>query len=88
MVLRTGFSRSIFSLLAHFFAASICVVWWWKALSYRAFSWQYIGLFFVGFASAVLAHTFFNFLIEANSLLGVVVFSAVAYVMTTKWMQS
>lgn len=77
--------RLLFALLAHFFAASICVVWWWKALSYRVFSFRYSVFFFLGFILSVLVHTLFNFLITQNFLLGIILFSFVAYVFVTQW---
>ncbi len=80
--------RLLFALLAHFFAASICVVWWWKALSYKVFSFRYSVLFFLGFILSVLAHTLFNFLITENFLLGIILFSIVAYIFVTRWILS
>lgn len=81
-----GFSRSIFSLLAHLLSASICVLFWWKALSYGVFSLRYSIIFILGFIGAVTAHALFNTLIQSNNLLGVILFGGVSYIAWTKWM--
>ncbi len=61
--------RSIFTLIAHIFAASICAYYWWRALSYQLFSRRYIAFFLLGFLLASGAHTLYNLLLESNSLL-------------------
>ena len=87
-IIQVGCMRLLFALLAHFFAASICVVWWWKALSYGVFSYKYSLFFFIGFILSVLAHTLFNFLIIENLFLGILLFSLIAYIFITRWMLS
>lgn len=82
----TGITRSIFSLLSHLFAASICVMMWWKALSYGVFSFRYILTFLIGFLLASFAHLFFNELVASWNMIFVVIFSLVAYFSFTQWL--
>lgn len=87
-LLAIGISRSIFSLLAHLLSASICILFWWKALSYGVFSIRYSITFVFGCIIAIASHALFNFLIQSNNLLGVILFGIVSYIAWTKWMVS
>lgn len=82
----TGITRSIFSLLSHLFAASICVMMWWKALSYGVFSFRYVMIFLSGFLLASFAHLFFNELVASGNMIFVIIFSLIAYFSFTQWL--
>lgn len=86
VIFQIGSTRILFALLAHSFAASICVVWWWKALSYRIFSLKYSLFFLLWFLLATLAHTLFNIFLAQNFFWGILLFSIVAYMFITRWM--
>lgn len=79
--LGTWIWRSFFTLIAHVFTAIICAHWWWKALSYPLFSARYIGTFLIGFLLAGGLHTLYNVLLEQGSLLGLIVYAVVGYVL-------
>ncbi len=79
-------SRILFALLAHFFAAGICVCFWWKALSYKVFGWKYSFFFLFWFLLAISAHTLFDLFVQKNSFTGILLFTIVAYCFTTRWM--
>ncbi len=81
-----GVSRSCFSLLAHLFSASICVMFWWKALSYRIFSPKYCLTFILGFILACMAHVGFNLLVIANLYWGIILYAVIAYGVFTQWL--
>lgn len=85
-ILSTGFTRSVFSLLAHLFAASICAMVWWKALSYKVFSMRYSLTFIGWFILASLAHFLFNTLANYNLQIGIMIYVIVAYVAFTQWL--
>ena len=82
----TGISRSFFSLLAHVFSSSICVMLWWKALSYGVFSWRYIALFFSWFLLASISHIVFNTLVTETGYIWIIWYSIVAYIAFTQWL--
>lgn len=88
IIFQIGISRILFALLAHFFAASICVFFWWKALSYKVFWWKYSFYFLLGFLLAISVHTLFDLLVQKNSFVGILIFTIVAYMFTTRWMIS
>ena len=83
-VLMTGVYRVFFALPLHVFAASICVLCWWKALSYGVFSWRYILLFITGYIGAALVHSLYNYLIDIRSFTFLLVFAALAYMVFTQ----
>lgn len=82
----TGVSRSLFGLLAHLFSASICVMFWWKALSYGVFSLKYILIFLTGFILASISHITFNLLVSIAPLWSVLVYAFIAYFAFTQWL--
>lgn len=61
--------RSIFSFSAHLLAVNICTFCWWKALSYKIFSFKYFLFFLIGFILAVLSHAVFNYCLSKNFLI-------------------
>jgi protease PrsW len=81
----TGMSRLLFSLPLHVFAASVCVMMWWKALSYRFFSWQYIGYFSLGYIIATLIHGAYNTFLASGYIAPVIVLVALGYIAFTQW---
>jgi RsiW-degrading membrane proteinase PrsW (M82 family) len=81
----TGLYRLFFALPLHVFAASVCVIFWWKALSYAIFSWKYIVLFLIGFISAILIHSFYNFLIDKEQIILLILLSSAGYMSFTQW---
>lgn len=85
-ILYLGFMRITFAFLAHFLAASICVVTWWKALSYAVFSWKYIGLFFFGYIAAITSHALFNLMLDRGFFTGIIIFSIISYIACTQWL--
>ena len=87
-VMITGVSRIFFALPLHVFAASICVIFWWKALSYRFFSWRYIFFFSSWFIIAIMIHSLYNLLIEKNSFLLLIIFVGIGYMTFTQWILS
>lgn len=87
-ILYLGFMRIFFAFLAHFFAASICVVTWWKALSYGFFSWKYITLFFMGYILSVASHAIFNLMLDKWYFTGIIIFAIVSYIACTQWLVS
>ncbi len=84
-VMITGIYRVFFALPLHVFAASICVMFWWKALSYDFFSWRYIVFFLSGFISATIIHSIYNLLIEKNSFILLIIFVGIGYMAFTQW---
>ncbi len=87
-VITTGIYRILFALPLHIFAASICVIFWWKALSYRFFSWRYVVFFVSGFIIATMIHSLYNLLIERNSFLLLSIFAGIGYMAFTQWILS
>lgn len=85
-VIWTGITRSIFSLSLHVFAASICIVFWWRALSYWVFSWQYSALFLIGFILATTVHGIFNIAIQEWYTFVVIILAILSYVFFTQWL--
>jgi hypothetical protein len=71
--------RSIFTLIAHVFAASVCAYFWWKALSYELFSVRYIATFLLGFALAIAAHTLYNIFSVSGSFLLLAIYVILGY---------
>ena len=82
----TGMSRSFFSLLAHLLSASICVMFWWKALSYGVFSLKYSAIFLGGFILSSIAHALFNSLVDHAPYWTVILYAVVAYITFTQWL--
>jgi hypothetical protein len=74
-------SRSFFTLIAHVFTALICAHYWWRALSYPLFSARYIMTFLIGFALAGGLHTLYNYLLSQGSILGLIIYAIVGYVL-------
>lgn len=85
-VIWAGITRSIFSLSLHVFAASICIVFWWRALSYWVFSWQYSILFLAGFALATTVHGIFNIAIQQWYTVVVIILAILSYIFFTQWL--
>lgn len=85
-IFSTGITRSVFSLLAHLFAASICIIFWWKALSYGVFSWKYIFFFVSGFLLASIVHTLYNTMISLYGILPGAIVAVIAYIFFTQWL--
>ena len=81
-----GMTRSTLSLLAHLLSVSIGIIFWWKALSYGVFSLRYSVFCMVGFFGATLSHALFNILIQSGSVIGVMIFGIVSYILWTRWM--
>lgn len=79
-------SRILFSLTIHVFAASICVMMWWKALTYSFFSYKYILFFVLWYASATLIHGLYNLLLDRNYIIPIIVLTGVGYFSITQWM--
>ena len=84
-VLTTAIYRLLFALPLHIFAASICVVFWWRALSYGFLSWRYILLFASWFILAILVHSLYNLLIERQSIISLVTLVTFGYIAFTQW---
>ncbi|GAB0174527.1 MAG: hypothetical protein HHAS10_04060 [Candidatus Altimarinota bacterium] len=80
-----GISRILFSLTLHVFAASICVMMWWKALSYKFMSFEYILLFLAGYITAILIHGTFNIFLERSYVLPLVLLTGFGYFSFTQW---
>ena len=85
-VFTTGIYRLLFALPLHVFAASICVVFWWRALSYGWLSWRYISLFLLGFIIAIVMHSFYNLLIERGDIIPLIALLALWYIACTQWL--
>lgn len=81
----TGLYRLFFALPLHVFAASICVMLWWRALSYRLFSLRYILYFISGFIIATLVHTLYNHLIDGGYFFPLIILTGVGYMAFTQW---
>lgn len=73
--------RSFFTLIAHVFTTLICAHYWWRALSYPLFSARYIMTFLTGFALAGGLHTLYNYLLSEGSILGLIIYAIVGYVL-------
>ncbi len=84
-VMMTGVYRLFFALPLHVFAASICVMFWWKALSYKFLSVQYVFLFTCGFLIATIIHTLYNFLISKSSIFFLLLIVGIGYLAFTQW---
>lgn len=85
-VFLTGISRILFSLTIHVFAAAICVMMWWKALSYKFFSAKYILFFLLGYIGATLVHGTFNVLLDRSYIVPLFVLTGVWYFSFTQWL--
>lgn len=84
-ILFIGVSRILFSLTLHVFAASICVMMWWKALSYKLFSPEYIALFLSWYLCAILIHGVFNIFLERSYILPLILLTGFWYFSFTQW---
>ena len=80
----TWIFRSIFSLVAHILAATLCAYGWWRALSYPPFSSRYILYFSLGFILAVIVHLSYNYILEKGSVIGLFAYMIMAYVIVTQ----
>lgn len=72
--------RSLFSLIAHVFAALVCAYYWWKALSYPLFSLKYIVTFLTGFILAWGLHLIYNFFLQSGSIVGILLYMVFWYI--------
>jgi hypothetical protein len=81
-----GISRILFSLTIHVFAASICVMMWWKALSYKMYSYKYIFLFVLGYMIATIIHGAYNILLDRSYIFPLIVLTWVWYFSFSQWM--
>jgi PrsW family intramembrane metalloprotease len=84
-IVTTGLYRLFFALPLHVLAASICVMLWWKALSYGVSSWRYVFFFTLGFFVAILVHSTYNFLIQRESSVLLLFAAICAYIAFTQW---
>lgn len=84
IVFFTGFSRICFALPIHVLSASICVIIWWRALSYRVFSLQYCLTFLYGFAGAVAVHALYNNFISGQQIFFVILLALFGYYFFTQ----
>ncbi len=84
-MISTGIYRMILALPLHILAASICVMFWWKAMAYELFSWRYTGLFVTGYLSAIAIHSLYNFLAMKGQLGLLIVIAIVSYIAFTQW---
>lgn len=80
----TWIFRSFFSLIAHIFSAVICAYAWWRALSYIPFSIKYISIFTLWFWWAIVSHMIYNYILQQGSIIGLLMYCAVAYVIITR----
>lgn len=71
--------RSLFTLIAHVFSASVCAYFWWKALSYNLFSCKYIIYFTWGFLLALVTHIVYNILVEEGLTALLMIFTVISY---------
>ena len=85
-ILLIGISRILFSLTIHVFAASICVMLWWKALSYKIFSYKYVLFFLLGYIAATVVHGLYNFLLVHSYIFPLFVLTGVGYFSFTQWL--
>lgn len=85
IIFLTWIQRIFFALPLHIFAASICVMLWWKALSYKLFSWRYILFFTLWFLLATGVHTLYNILIVWGYILPIIILTGVWYMAFTQW---
>jgi RsiW-degrading membrane proteinase PrsW (M82 family) len=76
--------RSIFTMIIHIFAATICAHFWWKALSYKLFSFRYFIVFFSGFVLAAMVHMLYNLSLQTGNIMVVIVFAIIGYMMFTR----
>lgn len=87
-IIFTGLYRLFFALPLHVFAASICVMLWWRALSYPLYSLRYIGYFGWWFIIATTVHTLYNQCIDRWYLIPLVVLTGIGYIAFTQWIIS
>lgn len=85
-ILLIGISRILFSLTIHIFAASICIMLWWKALSYKIFSYKYIFFFLMGYVGATVVHGVYNLLLDRSYIFPLFVLTGVGYFSFTQWL--
>lgn len=85
-ILLIGISRILFSLTIHIFAASICVMLWWKALSYKIFSYKYTFFFLMGYIGATVVHGVYNLLLDRSYIFPLFVLTGVGYFSFTQWL--
>lgn len=82
--LSTWIFRSFFSLIAHLLASIICAYAWWRAIWYEPASFHYIAIFSLGFISATLTHLLYNMILEQGSMIGLGLYTIVAYIVVTR----
>jgi len=82
--LTTWIFRSFFTLVAHLLSAILCAYAWWKALSYPPFSIQYISIFALWFAIAVITHLWYNLILGEGSMIGLGLYLLWAYLVVTR----
>jgi hypothetical protein len=82
-----GIGRILFALPVHVLAATICALFWWKALSYKLFSPLYVYYFVLGYLLASLVHMFFNYASTTELTLILPIMAIGSYMYFTYWIQ-
>ncbi len=78
--------RSLFSLVIHIFAASVCTYFWFHASFHALGSLRYSLWFLSGFFLASILHALYNYAVAQNAILILFWFFALAYFLLTKWL--
>ncbi len=83
-----GIGRTLFATMIHVFASALCVMCWWRWLSYGVFSLRYILWVVLGFILATLIHTLYNSLMWGGHIIGVLVLFLAGYFSFTQWIMA
>lgn len=84
----TGTWRTLFSLPLHIFASGICIVFWWKALSYKPFSLRYSIVFLMGFLLSISIHALYNYSTKESTLFFILpLLSLLSYIFFIQWIR-
>jgi len=80
--------RSFFTIIIHIFAALVCTVFWWKAMSYRFLSLKYIVIFLFGCLLAWLLHAIANSILASGSIFLLSIMCGLFYLVFLVWIKN
>lgn len=85
--LGTLIMRSFFTIIIHIFAALLCSVFWWKAMSYKFLSLRYIATFVFGCTLAWFVHAVANSILASGSIILLSIMCSVFYIVFLLWIK-
>lgn len=87
-IVSLGIGRTLFATTIHIFASAICVMCWWRGLSYGVFSLRYILWIILGFTISTLIHALYNSLMADGHIIAVIGLFLLGYFAFTQWLIS